>query len=365
MFSRAVDRALHTTALRPPYVVRPDVAAFHRSIPVVDLLVGTVLFRRGFLTRSSHGHVDLPRLRDGGVNLVAMSVATRFPDLLGTLSAPHFASLGIPSHALHRGMATASALLERVAAWERRAGGGVRIVRSASDLEAVLGPGGPVGLLVALQGAHALDGNLENLAPLHALGVRMLAPAHVMDNAYTGSGTGRLAGGLTPAGRALLPALERGGIVVDLAHMSSPAIRDAVPLLRRPFVLSHTGFVDRAGRRSRWRRYSAATRNVATDDARIVAAAGGVIGVTYATQLLGGDTVGELVDTIRWAVDVVGPAHVALGSDLDGGLRAVIDVAGTPLITQGLLDAGVPRDQVAAVMGGNAVGILRAVLAGA
>jgi microsomal dipeptidase-like Zn-dependent dipeptidase len=155
--------------------------------------------------------------------------------------------------------------------------------------------------------------------------------------------------------------MERIGIVVDLAHMSSAAIRDTAPLLRRPFFLSHTGFVERCSSRG-WRRYSAATRNVSMADARLVAEAGGVVGVVFATQLLGGDSPDDLVDTLRFAVDAFGRKHVALGSDLDGALRSVIDAARYPLLTQGLLDAGMSRKDVAAVMGGNAVRVLRAVL---
>jgi membrane dipeptidase len=378
-----VDRALHTTAVQPPYVVRPEVAAFHRSIPVVDLLVGTVLFRPTFLARRRRGHVDLPRLVDGGVNLAGMSIAARYPDDRGVLSSPHLWSLGLPARALGSGMATMAALGARIESWAAASGGRLVLVRSAPDLDAVLPaqPSGqavprdspfaqpelpaaprPVGLFLGAQGGHGLDGEVGNVARLYALGVRMIALAHVMDGPLAGSGSGRRAGGLTGLGRETVEACERAGVLVDLAHMSSTGIRETVPSLHRPFVLSHTGFVERCGTASRWRRYSAATRNVATADARLVADAGGVVGVTYATQLLGGERLADLVDTIRWAIDTLSPEHVALGSDLDGALRAVIDVAGTPLVTQGLLDAGVRPDDVAAVMGGNALRVLRSVL---
>ncbi len=409
MLDYVVDRLRHTVAVPPPYVVRPEVAAFHRATPVVDLLVGTALFRREFVPRQHRGHVDLPRLQAGGVNLIGLSLATRFPDLRGTLSAPHFLSLGIAPQALGSSMATIEILAGRIGEWERRSGGHLRIVRSRADLDAILGsdavptrdpplgpgtlptrdpplgpgtlptrdpsldpgtlptqdpplaPDGRVGAFLGVQGAHALDGEPTNLERLHRLGVRMLAPAHVMDNAYVGSGTGRHAGGLTPAGRDLIAEMERLGIVVDLAHMSSAGIRDALPLLRRPFVLSHTGFQERC-RRTGWRHYSAATRNVSSDDARLVAEAGGVIGVTYATELLGGSRVQDVVDTIRFAIELAGAEHVALGSDLDGALRATFDVRGVSLITQGLLDAGLREADVRAVLGGNALRVLWAIL---
>ncbi len=329
---------------------------------MVDLLVGTVLFRRTLLQPLRHGHVDLPRLRAGGVRLVGMSIATRFPDLQGTLSAAQFLGLGVPLRALRSDIDIVRFLVGRIDGWAAHSGGGFVVVRTGRDLEAVLAPGGPVGAFVGVQGAQALEGEPSNVARLHGMGVRMLSLAHVMDNPMAGSGTGRRAAGLTPLGHRALVEMERMGVLVDLAHASSPTLRDAVAAATRPPVLSHTGFVERAGTRSRWRRYSAATRNVRVGDARLVAEAGGVVGVTYATQLLGGDSLGTLVDTIRFAIEELGALHVGLGSDLDGALRAVIDAAGAPRIADGLLAAGIGDEDVVAVMGGNALRLLRATL---
>lgn len=329
---------------------------------MVDLLVGTVLFRRTLLQPLRHGHVDLPRLQAGGVRLVGMSIATRFPDLRGTLSAPQFLGLGVPLRALRSDIAIVRFLVGRIDGWAAESGGRFLVVRTRRELEAVLAPGGPVGAFVGVQGAQALQGEPANVARLHELGVRMLSLAHVMDNPMAGSSTGRQAGGLTPLGRLALAEMERVGVLVDLAHASSATIRDVVGVATRPPVLSHTGFVERAGSRSRWRRYSAATRNVRVVDARRVAEAGGVVGVTYATQLLGGDSLGALVDTVRFAIEELGARHVGLGSDLDGALRAVIDAAGAPRIADGLLAAGVSDEDVAAVVGGNAVRLLRGTL---
>ena len=362
MIDRLVDRALHTVAVRGPYRPSPRALELHRREPVVDLLAGTVLFRRTIAAPLRHGHVDLDRLAAGGVRLVGLSIATRFPDLRGTLSTPHFLALGVPPSALGSDVAIMRFLVGRIDAWAASSGGRLVVVREAPDLDVVCAPGGPIGAFIGVQGAHALGGSTSGVGLLHALGVRMLSLAHVMDNAAAGSGTGRRAGGLTPFGRAAIEAMERAGIIVDLAHASSTTIRESVPILRRPFVLSHTGFVERAAAASRWRRYSAANRNVAMRDARLVAEAGGVVGVTYAVQLLGGSTVAGLVDTIRFAADELGPRRVALGSDLDGALRAVIDASGTPLVTEGLLRSGMPEEDVVAILGGNALRVLRAVL---
>jgi membrane dipeptidase len=345
-----------------PHAVRPEVLEFHRSIPVVDLVVGTVLFRRGLLASRSIGHVDLPRLVAAGVDLVGLTLATRFPNLRGTLSGPHFRSLGISADG-NANMPLASAFIERMGAWAADSDGRLELVGSGRDIRAIQAANSGSGsrvvrAFVGVQGGHVLDGDPANVERLAARGVRMLALAHVMDNELVGSSTGVAAGGLTGLGRAVVAELERASVVVDLAHMSSAGIADTVPLLRKPFIVSHTGFRDRAGGRSRWRRYGAASRNLSREDVRAIADAGGVIGVTLSTQLLGGRDLGSVLDGFAYAADVAGPEHVALGSDFDGALETVFDVTGLPLVTQGLLERGFSRQDVAAVMGGNALRVM-------
>ena len=326
---------------------------------MVDLLVGSALFRDSFVG-GGRGHVDLPRARAVGVNVVGLTIATRWPNLRGSLSGWHFRSLGMPAGAMRTNVAMAEWLIGRIQGWCDQSDGGLVVLRSAADLQRCLAPGGPVGILLGVQGGHVLDGDLVNVARLRAAGVRMLAPAHVMDNALVGSGTGRLSGGLTDYGREVIAELEAKSIVVDLAHMSTAGISGALRLLKRPFVLSHTGLTDIAGGRSRWRRYSEATRNIPASLAAEVGAAGGVVGIALATQLLGGSTLAAAVRTFRAALDAAGPGHVALGSDMDGALKMLIDVEGLPALADALLDSGLEESIVAGIMGANAVALLRA-----
>ena len=325
-------------------------------------MVGSALFRDTFVELAGRGHVDLPRLRGAGVNVVGLTVATRFPDLRGSLSRFHFRSLGAPRSAMATNVALAEWLIGRIERWCNESGGQLVIIRNRTELEACVGVGGPVGVLLNVQGGHVLDGNLMNVGRLKDLGVRMFAPAHVMDNALVGSGTGRRAPGLSGLGREVIAELEAQSIIVDLAHMSVPGIQSSLPLLKRPFTLSHTGLTDVAGNGSRWRRYSAATRNVPASVARDVGRAGGLVGVVLASQLLGGDELRDAVHMIRAVLDVAGQRQVAIGSDMDGALREVIDVEGLPALTSALLHDGIAPATVAGVMGGNAVELLRRAL---
>ena len=327
----------------------------------MDLLVGSALFRDSFLV-GGRGHVDLPRLRSVGVNVVGMTIATRWPNLRGTLSGWHFRSLGMPARVTRSDMAMAEWLIGRIDGWADRSEGQLIVVRSRADLERCLAPGGPVGILIGVQGGHVIEGSLANIARLRAAGVRMFAPAHVMDNALVGSGTGRSATGLSGYGREVLAELEAQSIVVDLAHMSRRGIDAALPLLKRPSLLSHTGLTDVAGGASRWRRFSPANRNVPASLAAEVGAAGGLVGVALSTQLLGGSTMAAAVSTFRAGVDAVGSDPVAIGSDMDGALRMLIDVEGLPALADALLESGLPAESVSGILGANAARFLGAAL---
>ena len=226
-------------------------------------------------------------------------------------------------------------------------------------METVLAEDGALGVFIGVQGGHILEGDPVNVARLASLGVSMFAPAHVMDNALVGSGTGRAAGGLSGFGREVVAELEANRVIVDLAHMSSAGVRETLPLLTRPFTLSHTGLASIAGGRSRWRRYSPATRNVPTEVAKAVGQRRGLLGIVLATQLVGGDTPAHVAQTIRAAIEAAGAEHVAIGSDTDGALRMALGPARLPALGDAVLDAGLSREAVDGVMGGNALRFLR------
>lgn len=361
LLSSVVDRTVNRTALPGRLPASPAATELLRRAPLVDLLVGSALFRDSFV-QGGRGHVDLPRLRSVGVNLVGLTVATRWPNLRGTLSGWHFRSLGMPFATTRSDMAMAEWLIGRINRWCEQSGGALVVVRSRADLDRCLAPGGPVGILLGIQGGHVLEGDLANIARLGAAGVRMFAPAHVMDNGLVGSGTGRHARGLTDFGRQTLAELEAQSIMVDLAHMSRNGIEAALPLIRLPFVLSHAGLTDVAGGRSRWRRFSPATRNVPASLVAEIGAAGGLVGITLSTQLLGGATIAAAVRTVRGAIDAAGADRVAIGSDMDGALKMLIDVEGLPALADALLASGLDSLAVSGVIGANAVRVLGAAL---
>ena len=259
-------------------------------------------------------------------------------------------------------MAIAQWLIGRINRWCAESGGRLVVVRSGEDLERCLADSGPTGVVLGVQGGHALEGSLDNIARLREHGVRMFAPAHVMDNALVGSSTGRSSGELSDFGREALAALEEQSVIVDLAHMSLRGVRDSMAALTRPFVLSHTGLTDIARAPSRWRRYSAANRNIPASLASEIGQARGLVGIALSTQLLGGSTLDAAARTFTEAIESAGENNVALGSDMDGALKMLVDVEGLPDLASALLDSGLPASSVVGVMGGNAVRFLRRAL---
>ncbi|MET1232817.1 MAG: membrane dipeptidase [Candidatus Limnocylindrales bacterium] len=354
MIDRIVDRTLNRTVRAGSWPVPPDVAAFHDGLSVLDLLVGTPLFRRGFLSRLDHGHVDLPRARLGGLDVIGFTVATRFNDLRGTLSTPHFVALGLPPSIFDDDLAIAEAFLDRIDAWVDGSGG-----RLAWWEPQVPAPGS-TRCFAGIQGGQVVAPDLGRIERLARRGVRMLGLAHVMDTPLAGSGTGRMAGGLTGLGREAIAEAERVGLLIDLAHASVSAIEGALKTAQRPIVISHTGFTALAGRRSRWRRYSPANRNLPDGIVREAGAHGALVGVTLATDLVGGDSMAAVVRSVTHAIGLVGAEQVAIGSDFDGALRMPFDVRGLPALTGALLESGLDRETVTGIMGRNALRALEA-----
>jgi len=176
----------------------------------------------------------------------------------------------------------------------------------------------------------------------------MIGLAHFFDNEWAGSAHGIRKGGLTALGRKLVPALEERHILLDLAHASPAAIDEALALARRPVVVSHTGVKGTCDN----------VRNLSDDQLRRVAATGGVIGIGYWETAVCGHDERAIAAAIAHAVRVAGADHVGLGSDFDGAVTTPFDAAGLARVTQALMDAGLPEETIAKVMGRNVARLL-------
>jgi membrane dipeptidase len=359
----AVDRVLNRVT-QAPVSAGPEAQRIHAGLVVVDLHADPLLWNRDLSRRSRHGHVDLPRLRAGGVALQVFGVVTKTPwglnfernegrsDMLTSL----FVLQGRPRRTWGSLVERALDQAARLDALAAASGGGFRVIHSRGDLDRLLADRatnpGLVGGLLAVEGLHALEGRLENVDRLWSAGFRMMGLAHFFDNEVAGSAHGAEKGGLTPFGLQVLARMESLGIVLDLAHASPHAVDEAVLRASRPFVVSHTGVSGTCP----------GPRNLDDDRLRRIAARGGVVGIGYFPGAVCGDDVAAIARAFVHARSVVGAGALAFGSDWDGATSTPFDAAGLPRLSEALLAAGFSTEELAAVAGGNALRVLRATL---
>jgi microsomal dipeptidase-like Zn-dependent dipeptidase len=342
----------------------PRAVELHRSLAVVDLHADSLLWGRDLLHRSSYGHLDVPRLIEGGVALVGLAAATRVPwrpnlernsdrgDLVRLIALSRRWPKTARGDLTARAVFLADRLRSMAAASDER----LTVIERRADLDAYLSARaaepGQTAAFLSIEGAHALEGDPERLDLLARAGYRMLAPSHFLDTPFAGSAHGEVKRGLTPLGRELLSRAEAAGIAFDVAHASSATIDDVLSLAARPVVASHTGV--RAAVRG--------IRNLPDDQVRGIAATGGLVGIGFWPVACGGEDVRSIARSVVAAIGLAGVDHVGLGSDFDGAVSAPIDASGMAAVTDALLAEGLSDAEIAAVMGGNAIRVLRTTL---
>jgi membrane dipeptidase len=324
--------------------------ALHARYPPIDLHADTLMWSRwlGYDLHARHepplwrsafgGHVDVPRLRDGGVGAQFFSLV----------------SLPVPPKAtgMTRAIVEQIDILDEAIA---RRPGELRLARNAADIDEIRRDGA-IAALLGIEGAHALDGDLDRVAMLARRGVRYLGFLHFSANeaGYPAYGHGRRDGdGLTPWGFELVRSCESAGVLVDLAHINRKGFMDACSVATKPPIVSHTGVL---GAFDHW-------RNIDDAQLRAVADRGGVIGVVFYPRYLGGDGLEPVVKHFLHILNVVGEDAPALGSDWDGFIvptRELSDPRGLPLLTDALLRAGLRERTIAKILRGNAMRVLAA-----
>jgi membrane dipeptidase len=334
--------------------------------------------------RNDTGHVDIPRLKEGGVTgpFFAAYVPASFAQSVGSAKkALEEISLVHELVAHHPELTFADSPAE---------------IRDAKR-------NGKIGVLVGIEGGHAIENSLGALTAFHRLGVRYMTLTHTNTNAWADSSgsfwrpdfdpkTYALHGGLTDFGREVVLEMNRLGMLVDVSHVSDDTIADVLETSRAPVFASH----------SSCRALSNIPRNLTDDQIRSIAATGGVVMVNIGSIFLDqkvvddfvakraalkpqfaelaakyrddskkrDEEVGKLLNGIRtnrapWTavvdhieriLKVGGPRAAGLGTDFDGiedppdGLE---DVSKLPRLTEELLRRGHSEEVVRGVLGEN------------
>ncbi|MBO6635893.1 dipeptidase [Parvibaculum sp.] len=344
-----------------PIDITEGARARHGELAVVDLHADTLLWARDPLDRAERGHVDLPRLVDGNVTLQVFSVVTKVPRdqrYVGTSGDSDVITLLAmvqrwPARTWDSLFERALYQAEKLHRAEEASGGDLTIVRTAADIDRLIEARGdgsrPVGGLLATEGSHPLEGRVGNVEKLYAAGYRMMGLTHFFDNELGGSLHGLSGEGLTEFGRDAVREMERLEIIVDLAHASPAVVSDTLDIATRPVVVSHTGI----------RGACDSPRNL--DDALMkrIADAGGLVGIGYWKGAVCDPAPAEIVKSIRYAIDFLGADHVALGSDYDGAVPVAFDTSELAVLTAEMQKGGFTDEEIAKVMGGNAIRFFR------
>ena len=351
-----VDRVSNQVQGDPGRTPTDEAIAVHSSLIVGDLHADSALWGKDLLGQNGHGHVDVPKLLEGGAALQMFTTVTKSPrgqnyDRNASDAPDNITLLAL---AQRWPAATQTSLFARAMLQAERVHAAAQqhplltLIRSQSDLNELVAQrqagNRVIGALLGTEGSHALDGDLGNIDRLYAAGFRMMSLQHFFDNRLGGSLHGESQSGLTSFGRDAVTKMRQLNIMIDVAHSSEATVRDALATTNgAALIVSHTGFQG----------HCPSPRNISDETMEMITAAGGLIGVGFWADVTCGEDIHAITGAIRYGIDRFGLEHIALGSDWDGSVTTPIDAAQLPHLTQALLDANFTEVEIRAVMGGN------------
>lgn len=356
---RMVADSMNVVINKPPYQVSEKANQLHEKLFVVDMHADSLLWKRDLTQKDSIGQVDFPRMFEGNVALQAFTVVTKTPkgmnienntgetDNIFWLTLSEMQPLENLSSLTGRAVFQAKKLHQ----FQDKMPKLFRIIKTKKDLQLFIESRKHekiVGGWLGIEGAHALDGKVENVDVLYDAGFRMMSPSHFFDNEMGGSAHGVEKYGLTEKGKEMIRRMEQKGMIVDIAHASKKTIDDVLAMATKPVVVSHTGVKGTCDN----------NRNLSDEQLRAIAKTGGVIGIGFWDTAVCGEDVKAIAKAIRYTANVVGAEHVGLGSDYDGSVKVPFDTSGVGLITEALLNEGFTEEEIAKIMGGNMLKLL-------
>ncbi len=322
-----------------------DIGELHRRVAVADGHADSLMWNRDLNCASEQGHVDFPRLKEAGVKIQCFTVVTRGLPIIDGFSL--FAlKQGWPRHARADEWSRCIFQVERLAEYCRESKGNASIAATSGQLEANL-TSGRLSAVLGIEGGHALGGKVERVAQLYERGVRFMSLSHLSNNELGGTSTPMFGNKpLTPHGRDVLDAMGEVGMLVDVAHASKAMLPDLLSHPKARVFCSHAGV---QGATPLW-------RNLSDEVCKKIADKGGVVGIIFAPQFVGGRTMKHVVRHVAHALEVMGEEGVAFGSDFDGMIplpQGMRDVRDLPKLTLALLEHGIPVRVVEKVLGEN------------
>ncbi len=339
------------------YNIRNDAIALHKSLIVADLHSDVLLWDRNINKQNNHGHTDIRRLQKGNFTLQVFDAVIKVPkginyesntgdtDIISTLAIANRWPINTWSSLCERALYQSKKLYEAA----KKSNGELKVITNSVALKNLLKDRKNnkklLGGILSIEGLHALEGKIENLQRLFDAGYRMMGPVHFFDNQVGGSSAGVEQYGLTDFGKEVIIKMNQMNITVDIAHASPKLIDDILTLTTRPVVVSHTGIKGTYD----------SPRNLSDTHMRQIAEGGGLIGIGFWDEAVGGPEVENIVKAMKYAIDLVSADHLALGSDWDGGTTTYFDAAHVSILTQAMIDANINVVDIRKIMGENQI----------
>lgn len=303
-----------------------------------------------FFARNAVNHLDYERAQAGGFagGFFALFVPPTSDQREAFLKAmeadPNTAPMPDPLE-LAYAQATGMAMAARLLRLERASGGRFKIVRTVADLESCLREG-TMAAIFHMEGAEAIDPDLDALEVFYQAGLRSLGPVWSRHNVFAQGvpfkfpGSPDTGDGLTEAGKRLVRRCNELGILIDLSHMNERGFWDVAAISEAPLVATHSNV----------HALSASTRNLTDAQLDAIKASDGMVGLNFAVGFLRDDgdhnntdlPLEVMVRHLDYLVARLGVERVGLGSDFDGASipQAIGDVSGLPKLFDALRSAG-------------------------
>jgi len=308
--------------------------------------------------RNPDGHVDIPRMREGGMNAIFFSIW-----IDGRITGPP---------AVQKALDQIDAVHENVAKYSKD----LAFCRTAEEVRRAYAQG-KIAALIGVEGGHMIGNDVRVLRMFGDLGVRYMTLSHFF-----------------------VREMNRQRIMVDISHVSDKTFYDALEVSKAPLIASH----------SSCRALCNHPRDMSDDMIKALAAKGGVIQINYERSFIdqaykdaydrvfGGvvaaaDKISKecgedsdcasrklrdlqkqmessgalprvswerIIDHIDHVVKLVGPDHVGLGSDFDGATMpdGMEDCSKLPKITEALMRKGYKDDDIRKILGGNLLRVM-------
>jgi membrane dipeptidase len=306
--------------------------------------------REIWLERGTEGHLDLPRMREGGFvgGLFAIFVPPvhdpNAPNIFAAMAHPPYDIPLPPSLQADMARPIAQSMAAQLLWMERVSDGAFTICRSAAECRAAIAAGCIAGVM-HMEGAEAIGPDLDALHAFHAMGLRSLGPVWSRPTIFGHGVPFRFPGppdigdGLTMAGKDLVRECNALGIVIDLSHLNEKGFNDVAACSDAPLVATH----------SNAHAIAPSPRNLTDRQLAQIGETGGMVGLNLATFFLRPD--GRSARDCGWEpllrhldhlITHVGEHHVGLGSDFDGCVipDVIGDVAGLPALFDVLRQKG-------------------------